>query len=176
MSNEMTSHDPLSNDDGFWGLLLGKKYDKIPESERTLENLVSEFYVGRTKRIDSRFESVTDLLAKLKDQSPDRAQQLLLTIWAEEKWAQKSSGGNGFQVETNFEDELRRLEDEGLFVEELIDGFTLVWPSKEVRVTTREDDRVRSRLFERAHPLSVDHIGLERVSAWRECATNPSRQ
>ncbi|AUV84282.1 hypothetical protein C2R22_22220 (plasmid) [Salinigranum rubrum] len=159
MSNEMTSHDPLSNDDGFWGLLLGKKYDKIPESERTLENLVSDFYVGRTKRIDSRFESVDDLLAELNDQSPDRAQQLLLTIWAEEKWAQKSSGGNGFQVETNFEDELRRLEDEGLFVEELIDGFTLVWPSKEVRVTTREDDRVRSRLFERAHPLFVRKNG-----------------
>ncbi|ERG92107.1 MAG: hypothetical protein J07HQW1_02142 [Haloquadratum walsbyi J07HQW1] len=62
-------------------------------------------------------------------------------------------------METNFEDELRRLEDEGLFVEELIDGFTLVWPSKEVRVTTRENDRVRSRLFERAHPLFVRKDG-----------------
>ena len=147
MNNEITSHDPLSNDEGFWGLLLGKKYDKIPESERTLENLVSDFYVGRTKRIDSRFESTDDLLKELNHQSPDRAQQLLLTIWAEEKWAQKSSGGNGFKVETNFEEELRRLEEEGLFVEKLVDGFTLVWPSKEVRVTTREDDRVRSRLF-----------------------------
>jgi len=49
MSSEMTSHDPLSNDDGFWGLLFGKKYDKVPESERTLENLVSEFYVGRNE-------------------------------------------------------------------------------------------------------------------------------
>lgn len=151
----MTSNDPLSNDDGFWGLLLGKKYDNIPDSERTLENLVSDFYVGRAKRIDSRFESIDDLLVELKDQSPDRAQQILLTIWAEEKWAQKSSGGSGFRVETNFEDELRRLEDEGLFVEKLVDGLTLVWPSKEVRVTTREDDRVRSRLFERAHPLFV---------------------
>jgi len=150
MNNKMTSNDPLSNDDGFWGLLLGKKYDNIPDSERTLENLVSDFYVGRAKRIDSRFESIDDLLVELKDQSPDRAQQILLTIWAEEKWAQKSSGGSGFRVETNFEDELRRLEDEGLFVEKLVDGLTLVWPSKEVRVTTREDDRVRSRLFERA--------------------------
>jgi len=46
MSSEMTSHDPLSNDDGFWGLLLGKKYDKVPESERTLENLVSNSTLG----------------------------------------------------------------------------------------------------------------------------------
>jgi hypothetical protein len=155
MSSEMTSHDPLSNDDGFWGLLLGKKYDKVPESERTLENLVSEFYVGRTKRIDTRFESIDDLIAGLEDQSADQAQQTLLTIWAEEKWAQKSSGSNGFQVESNFEDELQRLKEEGLFVEQLANNFTLVWPSKEVRVTTREDDRVRSRLFEQAHPLFV---------------------
>ena len=155
MSDEMAPHAPLSNDDGFWGLLLGKKYDRIPESERTIKNLVSEFYRGRTKRIDTRFESTDDLLAELEDQEPDCAQQILLTLWAEEKWAQKSSGGNGFRVKTDFREELQRLEDEGLFVEELADGFTLVWPSKEVRVTTREDDRVRSRLFEQAHPLFV---------------------
>lgn len=155
----MTVDDPLCRDDGFWGLILGKKYDKIPDAEKTLENLVSELYAGRVKRVDSQFDTIEDLIKALENLPTDEAKRVLLSIWGEGKWAQKSSGSNGFRVGSNIEDELSRLREEGLIVEELSGGLTLVWPSKEVRVTTREEDHVRSRLFERAHPLFVREIG-----------------
>lgn len=151
----MSVDDSLPDDEGFWGLILGKKYDRIPESERTLENLISKFYVGQTKRADTKFESTEELIEETEEKSPEEIQRILLTIWAQEKWAQKSSGGNGFRLESSFEDELERLQEAGLYIEKLSEGFTLVWPSKEVRLTTREDDRVRSLLFEQAHPVFV---------------------
>lgn len=152
MSQDQVS---ITDDDGFWGLILGKKYDNVPASDRTLDRLVSEFYVGRKQQVDARYVSEEGLLQTLRDEAHDEGQRILLSIWAEEKWEQKSSGSNGFELESDFGDEVARLREAGLFVEELPRGLTLIWPSKEVRVTTREEDRVRSRLFEQAHPLFV---------------------
>ena len=152
MSQEQTT---MTDDDGFWGVVLGKKYDRVPHSERTLDRLVSEFYDARRQRVDAQYGSEEKLLGELRNVSSEKGQQILLSIWAEEKWERKSSGHTGFKIESKFGEELERLREEELYVEELQYGLALVWPSKDTRVTTLEDDQVRSRLFKEAHPLFV---------------------
>jgi len=70
----MTAEDPdLANNEGLWGLLLGKKFDRIPKKDRSLNNLVDAFYQGRKSIIDSHYGSKRGFLEHLEATPADEA-------------------------------------------------------------------------------------------------------
>lgn len=142
----------LIADDGFWRLLLGARFDKLSDDEKSLDRLAAEFYRGRKEYIDPKFGSKDRFIDALHANDVDTCVMTLLSIWAEKKWENKSTGDE-FSFEEGIREELEALEDEGTHVEHLDYGLTLVWPSKEVRRPVLEDDNVRSLLLREARPL-----------------------
>lgn len=146
------SQETLAIEEGFWRLLLGNRFDKLDPSDQNLETLADIFYQGRKPYVDAMYGSKDEFVESLHEEDTREAQRVLLTLWAQEKWERKSSGDR-FEFESEFQDELDRLKEEGLYIEELSEGFTLAWPSEEVRLAVLGEDGVRSELLEEAHPL-----------------------
>lgn len=153
----MADADELSSDEDLWGRFLGKKYNRMAASERTLSNLVDEFYHrrGRDRIVDEEYGSKEGLLNAINEADTETARSILLTLWAQGEW-QRRGRGEKFDVTGSFSEELERIRSEADYdVEELRDGTALVWVTKSVRRDLKESDDVRNRTQREAQPLFV---------------------
>lgn len=148
----------LADNERFWVILLGKRYERIPESKRDLERLCSEFYVGRKNIIRSDYSTKEDFIEKIQGLDEDEAKQELLTIWAKKKWEEKSKGKD-LELDGDFSEELGRLREGGKVIQELDEDYYLIWPSQShARVLTGDDD-IYGQLQDEAHPIIVKKEG-----------------
>ncbi len=153
----------LADNEGLWGLLLGKKFDRIPKKDRSLNHLLDAFYQGRKSIIDSHFGSKQALLDHLNSVSEDEAAHDLRWIWAEKNWSLQSRGQK-FDVQSDIEEEVSRAGDAtDAIIHWYNDGLTLIWPEKPVRKTEVEGDDVESRVRTEAKPVYVKRIEDSRV-------------
>jgi hypothetical protein len=147
----------LVDDEDLWGRFLGKKYNRISKQERTLPNLVDEFYHRRDRDriIDEKYGSKENFLEVLESNADDAARGILLTIWAKGEW-QRRSRGEKFEVNSDFTGEIERVDGkEDYDIRELRDGTALVWVTKSVRRDIVQSDNVRNRTQREAQPLFV---------------------
>lgn len=160
----MSSEDALADQEGLWGLVLGKKYDRLSEANKNLENLVSEFYRGRKSVIDENFTGKDGLIGFLQDSTLGEGKETIRWIWGEDKYRHQSRGMK-YRVESSISDELQRAADEkDAIIQRYQNGLTLIWPRKSVRHTVVEGDDIESRLEEEAKPIfarNVDDSTLE---------------
>jgi predicted RNA-binding Zn-ribbon protein involved in translation (DUF1610 family) len=150
------SRDLVDNED-LWGRFLGKKYNRMSEPERTLPNLVDEFYHRRDRDriIDDEYGSKEELLEVVESNGDDTARDILLTVWAKGEW-QRRSRGEEFRVNSDFSVEIERVdENDDYDISELRDGTALVWVTKSVRRDLVQSDNVRNRTQREAQPLFV---------------------
>jgi len=150
------SHD-LVDDEDLWGRFLGKKYNRMSQQERTLPNLIDEFYHRRDRDriIDEEFSSKERFLETIESEDEAKARGILLTVWANGEW-QRRSRGEKFEVSSEFSIEIERVNDRSDYdVRELRDGTALVWVTKSVRRDIVQSDDVRNRTQREAQPLFV---------------------
>lgn len=153
----------LADNEGLWGLLLGKKFDRIPEKDRSLNHLVDVFYQGRKSIIDSHFGSKRGLLEHLNSVSPDEAAHDLRWIWAEKNWSLQSRGQK-FDVQSDIDEEVARAGNAtDAIIHQYDNGLTLIWPEKSVRKTEIEGDDVESRMRTEAKPVYIRKVEDTRV-------------
>lgn len=153
----------LADDDGLWGLILGKKYDRIAKKERTLPNLVDAFYQGRKTVINSHFDSEQGLIEHLRSVSKEQAAQDLRWLWAEKNWNLQSRGEK-FDIQSDVKDEIDRTSEEtDAIVHRYNEGLTLLWPEKSVRRTEVQGDDIESRIRREAKPVYVRKLNDSRV-------------
>lgn len=160
----MTAEDPdLANNEGLWGLLLGKKFDRIPKKDRSLNNLVDAFYQGRKSIIDSHYGSKRGFLDHLEATPADETARDLRWIWAEKNWSLQSRGQK-YDVQSDIEEEVARAGDAtDAIIHQYNNGLTLIWPEKPVRKTEIEGDEVESRVRTEAKPVYVRRIEDSRM-------------
>lgn len=153
----MANNGELTSDEDLWGRFLGKKYNRMAVSERTLPNLIDEFYHrrGRDRIVDEAYGSKEELRNTIDEVDTEDARSILLTLWAQGEW-QRRGRGQKFNVTGPFSEELERIRNEGDYdVEELRDGTALVWVTKSVRRDIKESDDVRNRTQREAQPLFI---------------------
>lgn len=146
--------ETLADRDGFWVILLGKRFEKIPEDDRTLDNLCDKFYTGRKRIIDKEYGSRTAFIDAITGMDEDTAETQLLTLWAKKKWEEKSTGKE-LLLDGDFSDEIERLQEDGVSIHELDDDYYLIWPSQSRARIIMEEDDVQGTLLEEAHPIIV---------------------
>ncbi|MFC5973971.1 hypothetical protein ACFPYI_21840 [Halomarina salina] len=155
-SNEDPKADPnlnLPDSEEFWRLLLGRKYDNMSSGEKTDTNLLNEIYRREGDIIDSVYGSKQSLINELQlsDKDPET---VLLTVWAESKWQEKSPGdrfefGDSSDVESEFE----RISENNFVVDEVYHNLVIIWTRKQVSRAREEDQTVRSHLDSDWSPL-----------------------
>ncbi|WP_337653136.1 hypothetical protein [Halomontanus rarus] len=147
----------LVDDEDLWGRFLGKKYNRMSKQERTLPNLVDEFYHRRDRDriIDKEYGSKEEFLKVVESYDDDTARGILLTIWAKGEW-QRRSRGEKFEVNSNFTAEIECVGGKDDYdISKLRDGTALVWVTKSVRRDLVQSDNVRNRTQREAQPLFV---------------------
>jgi hypothetical protein len=154
----------LTKDEGLWGLILGKKYDRLSKAEKNIGNLISELYRGRKSIIEQRFDSEAELVDHVREASSEEARKTLKWIWAERQWGKKARGDK-YRVESSVTDEVERVENEGDWLIEFYEAGDLIlgWQKKDVRHPVLEEDEVRSRLQKEAKPVFIRQSGNDRV-------------
>lgn len=159
----MTEWDGIATQEGLWGLVLGKKYDRLSENEKTVEDLVSEFYRGRKSIIDDNFSSKQGLVDFLKNAPLEEGKETIRWIWGEDKYSHQSRGVK-YRVNSNVEDEIdRAAEQKDAIIQHYENGLTLVWPRKSVRHTVVEGEDIESRLEEEAKPVFIREIDEDTI-------------
>lgn len=158
-----TGYD-LAEDEGLWGLILGKKYDRFSSANRTIENLVAELYRGRKSIIDERFGSESELIEYVHESSQSDVRKALKWVWAENQWERKARGDR-FRVDSSVSEEVERVAGDNDWLVEFYDAgdLILVWRKKDVRQSVFQGNEVQSRLQQEAKPVFIRQEGSDRV-------------
>lgn len=153
MTNTDCENDLVGNDD-LWGQLLGRKFDRISEDERTLQNLVSRFASNKKELVRYYHDSVPDFIAEIEDASMEEAEASLFYLYAEHEWRSKSTGTR-FILENTLSSELDRLQEEGFIIRRLDERFSLVWAPEERRRSLQKADAIQSEVQTEAKPVFI---------------------
>lgn len=154
--------DSLADEEGLWFILLGKRFDGVPEAERDLQRLCSEFYVGRKNIIQEHYGSKEAFIEAIQSSDREEARKRLLTVWAKKKWEQKSKGKE-LELDSEFATEMIELEEQGTYIHELEDSYFLIWPSQSRARVLMENGGVQGTLQDEAHPIIVRRDGDDQV-------------
>ncbi|SDQ37518.1 hypothetical protein [Halopelagius longus] len=145
----------LPKSDEFWRLLLGRRYDNLKQKERTDSNLLNEIYRREGQIVDSLYGSKQALISEIQSDEKD-PEKVLMTVWAEGKWQEKSPGDE-FEFESGdaLQEELGRISKEKFVVDTLYNSLIIIWTQKQVSRPREEDQTVRSYLDSDWSPLFV---------------------
>lgn len=122
-------------------------------NEKTDENLLEELYRRDGDVVDDLYGSKQDLIAHLQSDESD-SETVLMTVWAEGKWQEKSPGDEfEFDSEESVFAEFDRISENNFVVDDLQDDLYVVWTRKRVSRPKEENKTVRSYLDDDWSPL-----------------------
>ncbi len=153
----------LPDSDAFWRLLLGRKYDNMEESERTDSNLLDEFYRRDGDLVDDIYDSKVGLVSEIQAKNAD-AEKILMTVWAERKWQNKSPGEEfKFEKKESVREQLNRLSETNFITDHLDENLIVIWTRKQIPRAKEEDRTVRSHLDSDWSPLFARETELNQL-------------
>jgi len=153
----------LPDSDEFWRLLLGRKYDNMSPKEKTDANLLDEIYRRESEHVDKVYGSKQGLVSELQADDPDE-ETVLLTVWAESKWQEKSPGPEfEFEDGQDITDEFERINETEFIVNGVQNNLFIIWTQKSVSRPQEHDESVRSYLEPDWAPLFAKRTDDELV-------------
>lgn len=152
----------LAENDDLWGQLLGRKLDRIPVEERSVNTLVDKFSDNKKELVRFHHQSVEALKKEIHDSDYQEAKETLFFLWAEYEWRNKSTGTK-FELKDDLDTELDRLENEGNIIRRLNERFALVWSPEEHRRYLKKSDSIQSEVQTEAKPVFIRSIQEEDI-------------